>query len=581
MAAVDEQLMLALQVPQNVLQRDTELSTGYIYDENNWELIIKYSGDIEAIRKKINAEIEPLSYGYAIVIINEDNINALSEIEQIEYIEKPRRLYFEVNNGKVASCINEINVSSTDRTDITNGLSGQGVIVAIIDSGIDYSHMDFRNNDGSTRIISIWDQTIQGNPPEGFLFGTVYTREQINMALRKETREEQEEIVPTKDISGHGTHVAGIACGNGRVSNGIYIGVAPKSDILVVKIGDDVGNSFPRTTRVMEALEYVLQTAIKLKKPIAINLSFGNNYGGHNGRNILEQYIDDITNTWKNNICIGTGNEGEANKHIGGVLDIVKSIELIIGPRQGYVSMQLWKNYKDEFDVEIVSPRGESFIINKYIKETATYKLDENIIYVYYGSPTPLDMVQEINIILYPEKEYLERGIWRINLIPINITDGLYDLWLGSDILLNEDTEILQSTKYKTLTIPSTAYNGIAVGAYNTYTDSYASFSGIGDEEYKLLSKPDIVAPGVNITSTKAYGTYEIRTGTSMATPFVTGSIALMMEWGIVLGNDNLLYGQKSRAYLIKGARRLDAFEQYPNSWIGWGALCLEDSFPK
>ncbi len=581
MAAVDEQLTLALQVPKNVLQGDTELSTGYIYDENKWELIIKYSGNIEAIKEKINADIEPLSYGYAIVIIEEDLINALLEIEQIEYIEKPRRLYFEVNNGKLASCISDYNISNTNSSDNASGLTGKGVIVAIIDSGIDYSHRDFRNKDGSTRIISIWDQTIQGEPPDGFLFGTVYTQERINMALKKEIREEQEDIVPSIDVSGHGTHVAGIACGNGNVSNGVYKGVAPESDILVVKIGDSVGGSFPRTTRVMEALEYVIQVAIKLEKPIVINLSFGNNYGGHNGRNTLEQYIDEVANTWKSNICIGTGNEGEANKHIGGVLDFVKNVELIIGPRQGYVSMQLWKIYKDEFDIQIVAPSGESLIVNKYINETATYIIDNTVIYVYYGLPTPLDMIQEINIILYPEMLYLEQGIWRINLIPENIVDGSYDIWLGSEVLLNPGTEFLQSTKYKTLTIPATAYSGISVGAYNAYTDTYASFSGVGDEEYHLLSKPDLVAPGVNITSTKAYGTYEARTGTSMATPFVTGSVALLMEWGLIMGYDRFLYGQKSRAYLIKGARVLDEFKQYPNSWIGWGALCLSNSFPE
>lgn len=574
MAVIDEQLRLALEVPKQVLEADVNLSTGYIYDEDKWELIIKYSGDIEAIRRKINAEIEPLSYGYAIVIIEGLQIDELSQIEQIEYIEKPRRLYFEVNNGREVSCINTLNINTY------NGLSGEGVIVAIIDSGIDYSHKDFRNSDGSTRIISIWDQTISGNPPVGFLFGTEFTKEQINEALNKLTPEEQLEVVPSKDISGHGTHVAGIACGNGSISGGVYKGVAPMSDIVVVKIGDSEGNSFPRTTRVMEALDYVIKLAIKLEKPIAINLSFGNNYGGHNGRSILEQYIDEVANTWKSNICIGTGNEGESNKHVGGIIENVKSIELLVGSRQGYVSMQLWKNYKDDFDIEIVAPNGESFIINKYLKETGVYSINNTTIYVYYGEPTPLDMIQEINIILYPYEEYLEEGIWRINIIPIDIVSGEYNIWLGSDIELNRGTGFIQSSKYRTLTIPSTAYRGISVGAYNGYTDTFATFSGIGEDNYFVINKPDLVGPGVNITSTKAYGDYEIRTGTSMATPFVTGSVALLMEWGIVKGNDRFLYGQKVKAYLIKGARKLEEFVEYPNPQVGWGALCLEDSIP-
>lgn len=574
MADIDEQLMLALQVPMNVLEKDGSLSTGYDYVENKWEIIIKYSGDIDAIRKKINAEIEPLSYGYAVVILDEDQINEISKIEQIEYIEKPRRLYFQVDNGKRVSCIDTMQNNSK------TGLFGEGVIVAIIDSGIDYSHPDFRNEDGTTRILSIWDQTIPGNPPKGFVLGTEYTREQINKALMEDTKEEQLSIVETRDVSGHGTHIAGIACGNGNLSKGIYKGVASKSDILVVKIGDSIGDSFPRTTRVMEALEYVIRTAVKLSKPIAINLSFGNNYGSHNGRSLLEQYIDEVANTWKNNICIGSGNEGESRKHIQGNVKGIESIELLIGSSQGYVSMQLWKNYSDDFNIEIVAPNGDSFIVNKNIKETAAYEINKNIVYVYYGSPTPIDVTQEINIIIYPIDLYIQEGIWKINLIPVNIVSGQYDIWLGSDIVLNKGTGFIEASEFKTLTIPSTAYNSITVGGYNGYTDSYASFSGTGDENYNILAKPDLVAPGVNIISAQANGSYESRTGTSMATPFVTGSVALLMEWGIVRGNDPLLYGQKAKAYLLKGARKIREFENYPNPRVGWGALCLESSFP-
>ena len=145
-----------------------------------------------------------------------------------------------------------------------NGLFGEGVIVGIIDSGIDYSHLDFQNEDGTTRIISIWDQTVDsGSPPEGFILGTEYSRKLINEALKITNKEERLKVVNSFDITGHGTHVAGIACGIGRESNGLYRGVASKSDIVVVKIGNSIGESFPRTTRLMEALEYVIKGAIK------------------------------------------------------------------------------------------------------------------------------------------------------------------------------------------------------------------------------------------------------------------------------------------------------------------------------
>ena len=151
--------------------------------------------------------------------------------------------------------------------------------------GIDYAHPDFRNEDGTTRIIGLWDQTLKMqttteetgktyNPPEGYLLGAFFSEEEINEALRQNTRAEQQRLVPSIDYSGHGTHVAGIACGNGRVSNGVYRGVATKADILVVKIGDAEGVTFPRTTRLLEAINFVIDFARQRNQPVAVNLSF-------------------------------------------------------------------------------------------------------------------------------------------------------------------------------------------------------------------------------------------------------------------------------------------------------------------
>ena len=573
---IDEQLELALQVPKDVLDIDSNLAAGYDYEKNTWELIIKYNGNIERVAEELGIIIEVLSYGYAIVIIPEDKINMLSQFDEVIYIEKPRELEFGVNNSRLVSCINSVQIENN------NGLFGEGVIVAIIDSGIDYLHKDFQNEDGTTRIINIWDQTVnKGNPPEGFILGTEYTSDMINMAIKEPNRIESLKIVDSEDISGHGTHVAGIACGNGRTSNGLYRGVASKSDILVVKIGSSIGDSYPRTTRIMEALEYVVKVAISRNKPIAINLSFGNNYGNHRGRDILEQFIDEIAMSWKNSICIGTGNEGNERKHIGrNMLQDSSPVELLVGSSQNYISMQFWKYYKDDIDIYIYSPSGNRIEINKNINRTASYQLNDVIIYVYYGEPNILSTIQEINIILYPQNEYLEEGIWQINVIPINVVDGNYDIWLGSNITLNYGTGFVQPTRYNTITIPATSYRAVSVGAYNGMTDSYATFSGMGDMEFNEIGKPDIVAPGVNIISTAVDGGYIAKTGTSMATPLVTGSAALLLEWGIVRKNDIYLYGEKIKAYLIKGARPLREFNKYPNPYVGWGALCLKDSFP-
>lgn len=172
-------------------------------------------------------------------------------------------------------------------------------------------------------------------------------------------------------------------------------------------------------------------------------------------------------------------------------------------------------------------------------------------------------------------------GIWTFRLIPERIVTGRYDFWLPGVGTINENTAFLEPDPYITLTIPSTSAKVISVGAYNSYNDTLATFSGRGFTRETNQVKPDIVAPGVNISSASNTGGMEIRSGTSMATPFVTGSAALMMEWGIVRGNDLFLYGEKIKAYLIRGARHLQAFDVWPNPQAGWGALCLRDSIPR
>ncbi|SFR54419.1 S8 family serine peptidase [Anaeromicropila populeti] len=202
---LDNQLKLALDSTNRQRQKTSDLEIGYDEEESTWELIIKYIGDIERIQEELDMQLTVLFAGYAVIIIKQRLISRLSEYDEIEFIEMPKKLQFAVNDGRAASCINPVQRTET-------GLFGEGVIVAIIDSGIDYSHPDFRNPDNTTRIIAIWDQTIAPSgdlaPPEGFSTGTLYTRERINMALRKRTVPEQLELVPSTDLSGHGTHVA-------------------------------------------------------------------------------------------------------------------------------------------------------------------------------------------------------------------------------------------------------------------------------------------------------------------------------------------------------------------------------------
>lgn len=312
-------LNLALDATEEERVRSLELEVGYDPIDREWDLVIKYSGSLEAVRA-IATSVAEMANEYAVITIAESRISALAQLPTVDFIEKPKRLFFQMENGKRVSCINEVQRNSfrfnrnygniadesgenlrrvdelTNRTGAgavsTDDLYGSGVLIAVIDSGIDYTLPDFRYPDGTTRIRALWDQTLPGNPPTGYAIGTEYTAEQINEALAAGSREERERIVPSCDVSGHGTAVAGIAAGSGSVKerdqNGDsaeqlreHMGVAPGSEFLIVKLGSPRAEGFPRTTELMQGVDYVVKKALEYRMPVAINLSFGNTYGSH------------------------------------------------------------------------------------------------------------------------------------------------------------------------------------------------------------------------------------------------------------------------------------------------------------
>ena len=571
---IENLLNLALSASEEEREKSLELDVGYYPVARTWEVIIKYSGTLGQVREIAESVVE-LSNEFAIVTVREDRLEALAGIEAVEYIEKPKRLFFQVENGRRVSCMTSVQIRPPK-------LYGTGVLVAIIDSGIDYANLDFRNADGTTRIYALWDQTIPGNPPEGYVQGTEYTQEKINEALQQENRTERMKIVPSEDRSGHGTAVAGIAAGNGRGSKGArYQGVASESGILVVKLGTPREEGFPRTTELMQAIDYVVKKAQRAGRPVAINISFGNTYGSHTGTSLLERFIADIANLWKSVICIGMGNEGASAGHTAGILkeNTEERIPLAVQMKETAINVQIWKSYHDIVDISLISPAGVQIGPIPEVIGTQRFVVGDTEILLYYGEPSPFHVSQEIFIEFLPKDSYITPGIWQFVLTPRKIVTGEYDLWLPSENVLNRGTAFRYPTERGTLTIPSTSQRVISVGAYDSLTFAYADFSGRGGLEGE--SKPDLVAPGVDITAPTLSGIYQTFTGTSFATPFVSGAAALMMEWGIVRGNDPYLYGEKVKAYLRRGARPLPGFTEYPNPQVGYGALCLRDSLPE
>ncbi len=584
-------LNLALDATQNERNKSLELNVGYSPEEQTWDLIVKYSGNLAVIEEEYpQIRIVELSNEYAIVTLPQSMIDILTDRDEIEYIEKPKRLFFAVDQGIRASCITPLYAAPFD-------LSGRGCLVCVIDSGIDYLHPDFINQNGTTRIAYLWDQTLtpreadsdnpseaEWRPPEGYRIGVEFTAEQINLALEQPTEQGARRICPSIDSSGHGTHVTGIAAGNGRASGGRHRGVAFESTLIIVKLGTPGANSFPRTTELMQALDYVIRKARQMQMPAAINISFGNNYGSHDGTSLLETYISDISNFWKTSIVVGTGNEGATRGHTSGTIapsaPKEQEIELLVATYETSLNLQIWKSYADTMGISILHPNGQIVGVIRQLQGIQRFTIEGTQILVYYGEPSPYSPYQEIYVDFIPVRDYIDSGVWKIILTPERIVYGTYNMWLPSAAVLNSGTGFLNPIENTTLTIPSTADKVISVGAYDAYYGQYAPFSGRGYTRQTNQIKPDIAAPGVDIVSAAVGGGYVTQSGTSMATPFVTGAAALLMQWGIAEGNDPFLYGEKMKAYLIKGARQLTGVKEWPNKELGWGVLCARDSLP-
>lgn len=568
-------LNLALDSTESERVRSENLNVGYDIVENTWDVIIKYTGNLENVRR-IAEEVTELFGGFAVVKIKETALTLLTDIPQVTYVEKPKALYFALQSARAESCLTSVQRGA-------GGLSGKGVLFACVDSGVSITHPDFQNEDGTTRILYLWDQTIQGNPPAGYNRGTEYTAAQINAALQAPTAQERRAIVPSEDISGHGTSVLGIGAGNGRGSGGRLRGVAYEAELIVVKLGTPGTDGFPRTTELMEGVDYCIRKAAEFERPVAVNLSFGNNYGAHNGNGLLELYLDTVAGVGKNVICVGMGNEGTAGVHQALVLPQNEPVvaEFAIGEYQRSTNIQLWKSYTDRIRIFVESPSGVAVGPFEEVLGTQRFRLQGTELLIYYGTPTPYGVLQEIYIDFLSTDQYLPSGVWKIRLEPVNIVWSLANLWLPVSETASSRTRFLTPSVAGSFTVPAAANNVISVAAYNNLTDSYADFSGRAFNVLPWAGKPDLAAPGVDIQTAAVGGGYRTVSGTSFATPFVTGSAALLMEWGIVRGNDPFLFGNKVKAYLRRGARQLPGFSETPNYRVGYGALCVADSLPK
>ena len=620
-------LNLSLESTQSQRQRSDVLKVGYDASDSTWELIVKYSGDLSAVPIP-GMTVEPLLAGYAIVTIPQSQIPALTAAPETEYVEMPKNLQNGLYEAKRVSCILPLTGSGAaeqtergSRPGAAAPLSGQGTLVAVLDSGIDYYLPDFRNPDGSTRIAYLWDQTLEPErlagsagssaapegsaaapegfstapegsaaapegsaaAPEGFAIGVEFSRQQIDEALRAGSRDAAFTRIPSLDRSGHGTAVAAIAAGSNP--SPALRGVASGADLLIVKLAN-LQSGFPRTTELMRGVTWALQKARQLKMPLSVNISFGNTYGPHDGSSLLSRFLDNAAESGRTVICVGSGNEGASSGHASGRLSPgePQTRELAVAEYERTLSIQLWKNFADSFQITLITPSGREIPVLSDQIGRQDILTPQTEILIYSGQPSPYSVQQEIFFDLLPTKDYIEPGIWRIRLVPEKIVSGEYQLYLPVSEVRTAGTRFVRPALPLTLTVPSTAAKVITVGASNAAYQAYADFSGRGaplfleNETVFVNSKPDLVAPGVNLSVPAAGGGTQQVTGTSFSSPLVSGTAALLMEWGIVRGNDPYLYGEKMKACLRRGARALRGEAVYPNEKTGYGQLCAADS---
>lgn len=496
--------------------------------------------------------------------------------------------------NSIPKCFTPTSMETLNQTGIlpvqnypTLQLKGKGILIGFLDSGIDYMNPVFRNLDGTTRIAAIWDQTVQsGSPPEGFAYGTEFTEEQINEALKEEN---PLSVVPSSDDTGHGTYTASLAAGSGSPQEQ-FLGAAPEASIAVVKLKQakqylrdyyfipDSAVCYQETD-LMLGLKYLNDLADTLKLPLVVCITVGSSMGGHIGTLPLSYLIEGYSTRANHITVIGTGNEADKRHHyFNTIADMSdrKSVEIRVGENVTGFSLELWTDIPNILSISILSPSGENtsripfrvgasaevdFLFER-TKVSVDYRLlveksTSELIFFRFDAPAP--------------------GIWKIIIEPLTLADGQFHMWLPVTEFLSGEVYFLEPDPYYTLTNPATAESPIIVSYYNGNTDALSQASGRGYTRFQQIN-PNIAAPGVDVTGALPGGRFAPRTGASVAASITAGAIALMLEWLLSYENVPGIDSYQIKSLLILGTVRPKTME-YPNREWGYGQLNLYNTF--
>lgn len=465
-------------------------------------------------------------------------------------------------------------------------LSGRGTVICIIDTGIDYTDMAFRDSEGNSRILAIWDQTVQsGSPPEGLFFGTEYTREDIDRALGSG---DPYSVVESRDEDGHGSAMAGVAAGS-RLGSGMeYLGAAPDADIVVVKLKQakqflrdfymiPAGVPAYEETDIMLGVLYADRFARQFERPVVICLGLGTNYGDHAGSSPLPSYLNYIAGKRSRAVVVCGGNEGNAGHHYRRALDAsgaagAQTVEVRVGENtEGFV-MELWGNAPDVFTVSVRSPGGETIPpVRLGIRNSITYSfIYERTRITMAGTLVEPASGEEVIIL---RVALPTPGIWTFGVEAAgDVQGGVFHMWLPITQFMSAPVYFLEASPYITLTEPAMAGDVISVSTYNAANNSFFIDSGRGFTRTGMI-KPDLAAPGVDVSTIDGK-----ETGSSLAAALTAGAVAQFMQWAVVEGNSPMVASREIRSYFIRGASRSYDLT-YPNREWGYGRLNVAGTF--
>lgn len=471
-------------------------------------------------------------------------------------------------------------------------LTGRQVLIGFVDTGIRYTEDIFRDEFGRSRIVAIWDQSLEipGRAPEGYFYGSEFFKEDIDEALAADN---PRSVVPSWDEDGHGSRMAAVAAGT-NLGQDTFIGAAPDADIVVVKLKEakqylrdyyliNEEAAAYQENDIMLACKYLLQYARVFERPLVIVLGVGTNSGDHAGNSPLGKYLSDINRRRNVAVIVAAGNEGNANHHYLGNLNRsleempeiqtpFQNVEIRVGDGERGFVCELWGSSPDVFEIGIVSPGGE-----RIPRISFNYQEGLNFNFVYERTRIDIDIVlveefssQELIFMRFQDPT---PGVWTITVYNQGVlNNGIFHVWLPITQFLTSRTYFLTPNPYTTITEPAMAPDVFTVGAYNSESGAFAFFSGRGNNRMGY-PKPALVAPGIEV-----YTPFGASTGSSIAAAFTAGAVADFLQWAVIEENAPLISGLGIRGYFIQGAER-EAENRYPNREWGFGKLNLQGVF--